>query len=173
MSEELLQRGLLENPEKIGKWDFYNIGATTVKGLKSYGIIKGINETKYDKRKPDGLIVYKGNVIAVISNKIPAKIEKHKDEDLKDWADVSKVLKAKILILTDGKQATYWINPLTGNLIQDEAGNILKVLFEPKNDEIPKLIAHIIESISKKNDKIIEVELKDPTHIKLILKRNQ
>ena len=25
MSEELLQRNLLKNPAKIGKWDFYNI----------------------------------------------------------------------------------------------------------------------------------------------------
>lgn len=24
MSEELLQRGLINNPEKIGQWDFYN-----------------------------------------------------------------------------------------------------------------------------------------------------
>jgi len=31
LSEELLQRDLLKNPEKIGKWDFYNIGSTTVK----------------------------------------------------------------------------------------------------------------------------------------------
>ena len=29
MSEELLQRDLINNPEKIGKWDFRNIGSTT------------------------------------------------------------------------------------------------------------------------------------------------
>jgi|GEM_PF-4614472 len=29
MSEELLQRNLHINPEKIRTWDFYNIGATT------------------------------------------------------------------------------------------------------------------------------------------------
>ena len=34
MSEELLQRNLLKNPEKVGAWDFYNIGSTTVKALK-------------------------------------------------------------------------------------------------------------------------------------------
>ena len=35
MSEELLQRGLDKKPEKIGKWDFYNIGATTINQLKN------------------------------------------------------------------------------------------------------------------------------------------
>ena len=36
MSEELLQRDLVKNSEKIGKWDFYNIGATTLKVLKKH-----------------------------------------------------------------------------------------------------------------------------------------
>ena len=43
MSEELLQRGLDKNPEKIGKWDFYSIGATTIKALKEYGILHNID----------------------------------------------------------------------------------------------------------------------------------
>jgi hypothetical protein len=34
MSEELLQRDLLKTSEKIGVWDFYNIGATSIKGSK-------------------------------------------------------------------------------------------------------------------------------------------
>ena len=44
MSEELLQRGLDKNnpSERLGKWDYFCIGATTVKTLKqairkSYG----------------------------------------------------------------------------------------------------------------------------------------
>lgn len=28
MSEELIQRNLVEAPEKMGDWNFYNIGAT-------------------------------------------------------------------------------------------------------------------------------------------------
>ena len=34
MSEELIQRNLIEAPEKMGDWNFYNIGATTLKALK-------------------------------------------------------------------------------------------------------------------------------------------
>ena len=33
MSEELLQRNLKNDPEKIGKWDFYNIGSTSINQL--------------------------------------------------------------------------------------------------------------------------------------------
>jgi hypothetical protein len=39
MNEELLQRNLHENPEKTGKQDFYNTGATTTKASKETGII--------------------------------------------------------------------------------------------------------------------------------------
>lgn len=35
MSEELIQRNLIDSPEKMGDWNFYNIGATTLKALKS------------------------------------------------------------------------------------------------------------------------------------------
>lgn len=34
MSEELIQRNLVEAPEKMGDWNFYNIGATSLKALK-------------------------------------------------------------------------------------------------------------------------------------------
>lgn len=39
MSEELIQRNLVEAPEKMGDWNFYNIGATTLKALKGAKII--------------------------------------------------------------------------------------------------------------------------------------
>ena len=35
MSEELIQKNLVEAPEKMGDWNFYNIGATTLKALIS------------------------------------------------------------------------------------------------------------------------------------------
>jgi hypothetical protein len=66
MSEELLQRDLQKNPEKIGKWDFYNIGATSIKNLKEYGIIRNVDYGNEEKKKVDALIVQKKNVIAVI-----------------------------------------------------------------------------------------------------------
>jgi hypothetical protein len=70
MSEELLQRDLINNPEKIGKWDFYNIGSTSVKALKENGIIRSVDYGKDDNKKPDALLVQKKNVIAVIEYRI-------------------------------------------------------------------------------------------------------
>jgi hypothetical protein len=75
MSEELLQKDLIKNPEKIGKWDFYNIGATSVKALKEYGIIRNVNYGKEEKKKVDALIVQKKNVIAVIEYKRPSEFK--------------------------------------------------------------------------------------------------
>ena len=43
MSEELLQRDLIAHPEKIGTWNFYNIGSTTIQDLAKSGIIRGID----------------------------------------------------------------------------------------------------------------------------------
>ncbi|WP_156920137.1 hypothetical protein [Brachyspira alvinipulli] len=52
MSEELLQRDLIKNPDKIGTWNFYNIGSTTVKTLKSANIIRNIDYGKdIDQKK--------------------------------------------------------------------------------------------------------------------------
>lgn len=39
MSEELIQRNLVNAPEKMGDWNFYNIGATSLKALKGAKII--------------------------------------------------------------------------------------------------------------------------------------
>ena len=51
MSEEFLQRDLIKNPEKIGKWNFYNIGATSVKNLKEFGIIRNLDYGKEEKKR--------------------------------------------------------------------------------------------------------------------------
>ena len=66
MSEELLQKDLIKNPEKIGKWDFYNIGATSINGLKEFGIIRNVDYGSLERKKVDALIVQQKNVIAVI-----------------------------------------------------------------------------------------------------------
>lgn len=46
MSEELIQRNLIEAPEKMGDWNFYNIGATTLKALKGAKIIPDCDVTR-------------------------------------------------------------------------------------------------------------------------------
>ena len=51
MSEELIQRNLVEAPEKMGDWNFYNIGATTLKALKGAKIIPDRDYEEFESKK--------------------------------------------------------------------------------------------------------------------------
>lgn len=166
MSEELLQRGLINNPEKIGKWDFYNIGATTVKALKEHGIIRNINYGAVEKKKIDALIVQKKNVIAVIEYKKPSefKTESQQKKAIKQEIDVARKLGAKIFIATDTKEAI-WVNALTNNRIADENKKEIKALFDPKDESIVDLITKIHDSINEKTDYIKPKKFVNPTRL--------
>ncbi|MDR1691261.1 MAG: N-6 DNA methylase [Rickettsiales bacterium] len=166
MSEELLQRDLIQNPEKIGKWDFRNIGNTSLSALKNSGIIPKKDYKSFERRKPDGIITSKKEVIAIIENKSVSKFktDKQKQDALKQGLDVAQALNAKILILTD-RIDTVWINAFNGCVILDEKGRPLKENFDYKNQDLEKLIEQIINSIDKDNSQIREPRLKDPTKL--------
>ena len=68
MSEELLQRGLSKsNPTaKVGKWDYFNIGATSIKALKAAKIIRNLDYGVVENKKLDALLVNRQNVVAVV-----------------------------------------------------------------------------------------------------------
>ncbi|MCK5029616.1 MAG: N-6 DNA methylase [Bacteroidales bacterium] len=166
MSEELLQRDLIKNPEKIGKWDFYNIGATSVKALKEYGIIRNVNYENEEKKKIDGLIVQKKNVIAVIEYKKPSEFKTlaQKNKAIKQELEVARKLDAHIIIATDTKD-TVWVNVATGNRIKDEKGKDIKTNFDPKDEKLPNLIEKIKYSINELNDQLKPKELVNPTDL--------
>ena len=166
MSEELLQRDLHKNPEKIGKWDFYNIGATSIKNLKEYGIIRNVNYGAEERKKVDALIVQKKNVIAVIEYKKPSEFKTvaQKNKAIKQEINVAKKLGAHIIIATDTKD-TIWVNVLTGNKIKDEKGNFIKHNFDPKDENLPSLIEKIKYSINELSDQIKPKELVNPTDL--------
>ena len=163
MSEELLQRNLLDNPEKIGKWDFYNIGNTTIKSLKEHGIIRNVDYGSLERKKVDGILVQRKNVIAIIEYKKPSEFKslKQKDKAIKQELDVAKILKSKIYIVTDTKE-TIWINPLTGNKIKTENKSDIIDLFDKNNDKLPDLIEKIINSINERNDCIKPKKMVNP-----------
>ena len=166
MSEELLQRDLVKNPEKIGKWNFYNIGATSIKALKEYGIIRSVDYGKNERKKVDALIVQQKNVIAVIEYKKPSefKTEVQKKKAIGQEIEVAKALNCKIIIATDTKD-TVWVNALTGKKIKDEQGKEIKDLFDPKNEKIVQLIEKVNDSISEKNNKLKPKKLINPTDL--------
>jgi type I restriction-modification system DNA methylase subunit len=166
MSEELLQRDLLKNPYKIGKWGFYNIGATTIKQLKEASIIRNIDYGNIEKKKVDGIIVKNKNVIAIIENKKPSNFntETKKKKAITQELEVAKKLKSKILIVTDTKE-TIWINVLTANKIKDENGQALRYNFDYKDKKLPEIIEKILNSINEKNDQIKPKKLVNPTDL--------
>ena len=166
MSEELLQRDLVENPGKIGKWDFYNIGATTLKALKKH---KKIRDTDYgilERKKPDALIIQQKQVIAVIEYKTPKefKTEAQKNKAIQQEIEVAKKLGAKIFIATDTKE-TVWVNALTDNRIGDENGKEIKKVFDPKDEKVTELIKKIYESINEQTDNIKPKQFVNPTNL--------
>lgn len=166
MSEELLQRDLLKNPEKIGNWDFYNIGATSIKALKEHQIIRNVNYGKEEKKKIDALIVQKKNVIAVIEYKKPSefKTKAQKNKAIKQELEVAKKIGAHIIIATDTKESV-WVNAQTGNRIKDEQGKEVLYNFDPKDDKLPDFIEKVKYSINELNDQIKPKELVNPTDL--------
>ncbi|GMG80719.1 N-6 DNA methylase [Bacillus safensis] len=164
MSEELLQRDLIENPEKIGEWDYYNIGSTSVSALKNHKIIKEKDYGTLSRKKPDGIIVTNKKVIAVVEHKKPTSLVTDKQIQLAidQEIDVAKKLDAKIYIVTDKVDKTVWVNPLNKELIKDSKGVPLKTMFDPKGETMPKLMQSIIDSIDENNSIIKMPEFKDP-----------
>jgi len=166
MSEELLQRDLIKNSEKIGKWDFYNIGATTLRALKRHKKIRDIDYGILERKKPDALIIQQKQVIAVIEYKTPKefKTEVQKKKAIKQEIEVAQKLGAKIFIATDTEE-TVWVNALTENRIGDENGKKIKTLFNPKDEKIAELIKKICDSINEQNDNIKPKKLVNPTDL--------
>ena len=164
MSEELLQRDLLKNPQKIGTWNFYNIGATTINTLKEAEIIRSIDYDKVSRKKVDGIITRQKEVIAIIEYKSPRKFntQNKKDKAILQEIEVAKKLNTKLIITTD-TQETIWINVATGNRVKDKNGNDLKYHFDPNDKNLQKIISEIIQSINSDNDKILPQQLIDPT----------
>lgn len=163
MSEELIQRNLIEAPETMGAWSFYNIGNTNLKALKGAKIIPNRDYDEFEGKKPDALIVKKPQVIAAIEYKTPAQLKTPKliQAAIAQEIDVARALGAHIYIVTDGKK-TFWINPLTGNEITAEDGSRIALNFSKDDVDCVKLINKAIASISVTNDTILESAVVDP-----------
>lgn len=163
MSEELIQRNLVDAPEKMGDWNFYNIGATTLKALKGAKIIPDRDYDEYEKKKPDALIVKKPLVIAAIEYKQPKELRTDKQvaAAIAQELGTAQALQAKIYIVTDGKKS-YWINPETGNEILQEDGSKITLNFDKKSTECITLIYKIRSSINATNDRIKAAATVDP-----------
>lgn len=163
MSEELIQKNLVEAPEKMGDWNFYNIGATTLKALKGAKIIPDKDYDEYEAKKPDAIIVKKPLVIAAIEYKVPSQLrtEKQIEKAISQELGTARALQAKVYIVTDGKKSI-WINPATGHEILQEDGSKITLNFDKTSAECIVLINKIRSSISTTNDTLKAAASVDP-----------
>ena len=160
MSEELKQKGLVNNGLKIGNYEFYNIGATTLNQLKKFKIVPNRTYGAYGSRKPDILLIDRRNkqnikVIMVGEHKDDGKFktEDDKKDTVEQCNDLCQILKANFGIATDGSNFV-WFNPNQDNLnneyedrttkkkrsytiIKDEKGDdfIKEFIIDQKDDE--------------------------------------
>lgn len=164
MSEELFQRDFIQNPEKIGKWHFYNIGSTSVKNLKPLGLIRDVHYGDEERKKVDALIVQNKKVIAIIEYKKPSafQTEAQKNKAIEQEWEVAKKLNAPLIIATDTKK-TVWVHVLTGNRIKDENGNFIKKNFHPKDEKMPDFREKILYSVNAFSDPIKPKKFVNPT----------
>jgi type I restriction enzyme M protein len=163
MSEELIQRNLIDAPEKMGLWNYYNIGSTTLKALKNAKIIPDHDYAEFEAKKPDALIIKKPVVIAAIEHKTPQELRTKRQIDaaISQEMGTAQALKSKIYIVTDGSKS-FWINPLSGKLILNEDGTPVSVVFNKDSSDVINLINKIIASINAVNDQIKASVFVDP-----------
>lgn len=163
MSEELIQRDLVAAPDRMGTWDYYNIGSTTLKTLKAAKIIPKKDYANYEAKKPDALIIKKPLVIAIIEYKQPSQLKTKKQisKAIQQELGTARALGAKVYIVTDGKK-TFWINPLTGNPILSDDKTPVAVNFNRHSEECIKLITRMLSSLSKDNDTLLAAAVVDP-----------
>ena len=163
MSEELIQRNLIEAPEKMGDWNFYNIGATTLRALKGAKIIPDKDYEAYEGKKPDALIVKKPIIIAAIEYKTPQELRTEKQivKAIAQEIGTAQILQVKVYIVTDGRK-TFWINPATGQEILQEDGSRITLNFDKNSTECITLINKIRASISATNNQIKAAASVDP-----------
>lgn len=170
VSEELLQI----KPVILGRYNYLKLGASTLAQLRKAKVITG-PPTTHERKKPDGLILGPdGTVKAFIEYKAPGefKTAAQRKKAIAQEIEVARSL-CRVYIVTDG-QTTLWINPLTGNQIQQADGKTVNDVvdvraFSPgglsleKVAEFEDLLDAADASLSEDCDRIVEPQLLDPT----------
>ncbi|MBU1130974.1 N-6 DNA methylase [Patescibacteria group bacterium] len=175
MSEELqskyLKKGKITG-QKIGDFEYFQIGASTFNQLKQAKIIPSSYNKKYDSKKPDRLIVDRRNktkpvVMAVIEDKQGGKFtsDKEKQKAIQQCNNYCHELKAKMGIITDGA-TTIWINPSqknNDNEYIDKTTNEKRSFSFIKKEDGTEIVKNFI--IKEKDDIVDIKKVSDDTKI--------
>lgn len=115
-SEELIQKGLDKHGVRIGEYEYYEIGSTTLNQLKISKIIPDRDYGEYSQRKPDMLLVDRRNksqirVIVAGEYKLPTEFDTKvkKTNAIEQCNDLAQELGAEIGVITD-RSEYIWIN---------------------------------------------------------------
>ncbi|QUC64162.1 N-6 DNA methylase [Nitrosopumilus sp. K4] len=125
MSEELNTKYPDGHGLRIGNYEYYLLGNTTLKQLKKNKIIPNKDYKKYETRKPDGLLVDRRNkkkikTICILEHKDDGKFKTEADKKnaIEECNDVCQILNAEIGIATDNN-SYIWFNPKQKNKITE------------------------------------------------------
>jgi len=117
LSEKLIQKGLTVNGLKIGYYQYYNIGNTTLNQLKNANIIPKKDYKEYEWKKPDVILIDRRNinnikVLVVVEHKKSGKFKSKKDRinTIQQCNDLCQILDADVWIATDNSKFI-WFNP--------------------------------------------------------------
>lgn len=163
MSEELQQ----VIPLSIGQYQYYRLGNTTLAQLRKAGIIPKRKYEGLGRKKPDGLVLQHGRVVAVVEYKPPGDLASptQLEKAIAQEIDVARTL-CRVFIVTDGTQS-FWINALSGEPVLDSSGNEVRELFHPPSEHNSIRLAHLIgeidASLTLDNSTIRKRQVLDPT----------
>lgn len=155
-------------PRAVGTYLYYELGSTTLSQLKAQGIIPKRKYEGVSRKKPDALLTFQGEVVAVVEHKSPDELAKPPvlKKEIEDKCPAAKAL-CNLLIITDNAHQTYWINPHTGEPILDEDGNPVRLNVDAKTfdniGELDLMIQKVQASIGPDNSRIKKQLAIDPT----------
>jgi type I restriction enzyme M protein len=152
----------------VGPYIYYGLGSTTLRQLQQQGVIPARDYSGVSNRKPDALLTYQGETVAVIEHKAPEELAKPPvlAAEITKKSPAARAL-CNLLIITDDTERTYWINPHTGEEIKDENGQPVRLLVDAKSfdniGELDLVIQKIHGSIGPGNSQISKQLAIDPT----------
>ena len=168
MSEELIQI----DPYPLGRYNYYKLGATTLRQLAEAGIVRVSVPQHLLASKPDGLVFLHGGATkAVIEYKPPSKLKTAKqvqvaiDQELEAAAAL-----CKLLIVTSGVKSI-WVNALNGQRVLDSDGTTLDFVVDVKEiaqgsfaaEEFEQLLDAADVSLTETNNIISSPSVLDPS----------
>jgi type I restriction enzyme M protein len=164
MSEDFTR----EAARAVGPYLYYSLGSTTLSQLRKLKIIPPRDYTGVAARKPDALLTYQSEVVAVIEHKAPDELAKDRvlQAEIRQKSAAARAL-CNLLIITDDATTTYWINPHTQKPVTSEDGSEIRTLVDAKSfdniGDIDLLVQRAHASLDSNSSQLKKNVAIDPT----------